>query len=239
MELRCDVDAARPTQGLCLYVDADRSRALSAPYVRTRAPIAYMQTARNLFDRADRNQLSGRTCHEELDVLQGQGVAVAREMSGHFLRLGLERELARSALLSRLAPQRSPLRTSRARQAIPEASEWAAPARGRRFWHTMKSTAVFGGRQVPLVPNTASLHPCFVFLWSAAFAASCKIGLHVDFFFFCLPRSARPSFGRPKTQVTHITMIRCDEINWTRRGYTKQGQRKKRTIARLSFPLPL
>ena len=102
MELRCDVDAARPTQGLCLYFDADRSRALSAPYVRTRAPIAYMQTARNLFDRADRNQLSGRTCHDELDVLQGQGVAVAREMSGHFLRLGLERELARSALLSRL-----------------------------------------------------------------------------------------------------------------------------------------
>lgn len=102
MELSCEVDAQHPTRGLCLYVDEDRSRAISAPYVRTRAPAAYLKTALELCDLSESNSLSGADCREGLGVLQDHGVSIAGVMSGHFLRLGLERELARSALLSRL-----------------------------------------------------------------------------------------------------------------------------------------
>lgn len=102
MELSCEVDAAHPTRGLCLYVDENKSRAISAPYVRTRASTAYMKTALELCDLSDRGGLSGAARHDGLDALQDQGVSIAGAMSEHFLRLGLERELARSALLSRL-----------------------------------------------------------------------------------------------------------------------------------------
>ncbi|MBO6795815.1 AraC family transcriptional regulator [Maricaulis sp.] len=102
MELSCEVDAAHPTRGLCLYVDEDKSRAISAPYVRTRAPAAYMETALELFNRSDSKSLTGLDGQDSLETLQEQGVSIAGAMSEHFLRLGLERELARSALLCRL-----------------------------------------------------------------------------------------------------------------------------------------
>ena len=93
-----DAEAA----GFCLYLEQGEAGPFSTPYVKTRASDGYLGRAHEAWQRLQ----SGLNANGVVTDLGREVNEVANVMMGRYLRLGMEREMARSNLLSRLEAAR-------------------------------------------------------------------------------------------------------------------------------------